>query len=1010
MVLTVTTQHLPPKALHSSEPLTAARWSLHVAALTLVCVATSWAGPWLNIGPTYPGLLWLATAISMAAMLQFGTGIWPGAWAGMTLVGLWAGLPEGLALALGAGNSIAALAGAIGLNRLGSKNPLEDSADIASFALLGVCAVALISASNATLWLLGSGAVPPDDAVAIWCDGWLADSAGVLVLGVPMLTRSRSDNAAPMKNRDRLFAVGLGLAVAVGTLFVQLHSHRITGLLIPLFFLPHLLLAGLTARSGLFAGAAAVPLTLAAAVFAGQADAGSTSGGGALTTSLQLWSYALTLTAIPLLVHALMRRMQIGRQRWRAPLEACGLGIAEWTLPTRQVQLSSQWLEMLGYRNQSLGDSLDAFWERFHPDDLGNARLVLETLQREAIPSCRFEVRLRRQDERWLQVELNAIVVARGLREEPLKITLTARDLSERLAAAEHRTLARSLFQQSREGLVVMDGKFRVIDVNPMYTAITGIPREQAVGKLPALLGEVESSEANSAQQPSLRQCLDALGSWTGELFHRRADGEACTLQVSASAVLNDQGALQNHVLAISDITQQRQQIEQLRRQAHYDELTGLPNRAKLTQILMEALATSEREGSLLTVCFLDLDYFKPINDQLGHHMGDQLLVKLAGRLGRALRTRASGDDVIARIGGDEFVLLLHTATQEESRQAVERLLRQVHQPFALDASEDPVHITASIGATIFPIDQADAETLLRHADHAMYGAKQAGRNGYQFFDAEHDRRTEARFVALGRIQEALDAQELCLYFQPKVDMRDGQVVGVEALLRWNHPEQGLLLPAQFLPLIEHTGLAVSVGNWVLQRGIEQLAQWQSMGLDLTVSINVSARHLQEPMFARHLALLLSQQSTPVADRLILEILETTALADMDYTCDLMQECRALGVRFALDDFGTGYSTLTYLKRLPLDMLKIDRSFVINMLNDRHDLAIVEGVIGLSETFGCSVVAEGVDTLEQAQRLIEIGCDIGQGNGIAPAMPADEVVEWIHSFTGISTLAAPLLD
>ena len=328
--------------------------------------------------------------------------------------------------------------------------------------------------------------------------------------------------------------------------------------------------------------------------------------------------------------------------------------------------------------------------------------------------------------------------------------------------------------------------------------------------------------------------------------------------------------------------------------------------------------------------------------------------------------------------------------------------------PFTLAASDAPLVVTASIGATVFPLDKADAETLLRHADHAMYGAKQSGRSGYQYFDTERDRLAAARHVELGRVQEALDAEELCLHFQPKVDMRDGSVLGVEALLRWDHPEQGLLLPSQFLPLIEHTGLSTAVGNWVLRKGIEQLVHWQSVGLDLTVSINVSARHLQEPQFAQHLAELLARQTIPVADRLVLEVLETTALADIEFTCGLMEACRALGVRFALDDFGTGYSTFTYLKRLPLDMLKIDRSFVTNMLNDRQDMAIVEGVIGLSQTFGCTVVAEGVETLEQAQALIEIGCDIGQGNGIARAMPAHAVMNWVNGFGGMATMAAPL--
>jgi diguanylate cyclase (GGDEF)-like protein len=485
-------------------------------------------------------------------------------------------------------------------------------------------------------------------------------------------------------------------------------------------------------------------------------------------------------------------------------------------------------------------------------------------------------------------------------------------------------------------------------------------------------------------------------------LPHHRRNGEPCLLQLAISTVRPAAGEpVRNHVVTVVDITHTRRQLEQLQRQAHFDELTRLPNRVRLAQMLQGAMQTSRREGSLLTVCYLDLDHFKPVNDRFGHDAGDRLLVELANRMRRSLRSWAGGDDVVARIGGDEFVLLLRTATLEESRHAVERVLNQVCQPYGLGVGAGPVLVTATIGATVFPLDGADAETLLRHADHAMYGAKQAGRNGYLFFDAEHDRRAEARFVALGRVQEALDANEFRLFFQPKVDMRSAKVLGVEALLRWKHPEQGVVSPAQFLPLIENTGLSISVGNWVLQQGIDQLARWLRMGLDITVSINVSARHLQEPLFAQHLAGLLSRHQAPVAHRLILEVLETAAVADVDYTCALMEECRALGVRFALDDFGTGYSTFTYLKRLPIDMLKIDRSFVLNMLDDRQDLAIVEGVIGLSHTFGCSVVAEGVETRAQADRLIAIGCPTGQGNGIAAAMPADQVADWVRDYDGM---------
>jgi diguanylate cyclase (GGDEF)-like protein/PAS domain S-box-containing protein len=980
------------------------------ALLALVCVLAGWASRWQHVAPTYEGLLWLPTGISLAAMLRFGTRVWWGAFAGMSFVAVSSGLPQWTALLLAAGNTLAAVLGALWLTRLSTHRPIRLGQHLGRYALVGAVVMAFVSASNATLWLGTAGIVLSADAPAIWGSAWMGDAVGAFVVGVPLAVYTRT-GADRMARSDWWQAVTLGAGAAVTAWFAQRYSSQLGGLLSPLVCIPHLLLAVLTLRHGLLAGSLAVPAALVGAVVAGHAGDGFATGLiGAPPSPFHVWGYAATLAAVPLLVAGAWRRLNARKQRMQLALHASGLGVAEWDLRRAQIVLSPRWLEMLGYRTQAFGTSLESFFGRVHPEDLELARSAFESLRGSPDSVGHCECRMLSQDGRWLALELRTRVAERGSHAEPRHVICTAVEIGDRVAARDHRNLAEHVFGLLHEGLLITDSKHRVLDLNPTYSEITGYSREETLGTVPAMLQLAHHGFAEGGPHLSMRTSLETTGAWSGEIFSRRRNGEACTLQVVASTVRNRVGAVQNHVLAISDVTQVRQQIEQLKRQAHYDELTGLPNRAKLTQILMEALATCDREGTLLTVCFLDLDYFKPVNDQFGHHMGDQLLVKLAERLRRSLRTRASGDDVVARISGDEFVLLLRTATLDESRLAVERMLRQVHQPFALDVSEAPVYVTASIGATVYPLDQADAETLLRHADHAMYGAKQAGRNGYQFFDAEHDRRTEARFVALGRVQDALDAEEFCLYFQPKVDMHDGRVLGVEALLRWNHPEQGLLLPAQFLPLIEHTGLAVSVGNWVLKKGIEQLAEWLSMGLDLTVSINVSARHLQEPMFAQQLALLLSQQRTPVADRLVIEILETTALADVDYTCKLMQECRALGVRFALDDFGTGYSTLTYLKRLPLDMLKIDRSFVINMLNDRHDLAIVEGVIGLSETFGCTVVAEGVDTLEQAQRLIEIGCHIGQGNGIAPAMPADEVVSWVHSFSGISTLAAPLVD
>ncbi len=949
-------------------------------------------------------LFWPPAGVAVAALLRLGMAIWPGIWLGAFLVGLSTGVPVWVAAMLACGNTFGPLIGAMLLRRGGLHTELDRRHDLWLFAAIGIGLSTALTACNGILWLGLSGLLDWTALSQGGADWWLADAMGAVVIGIPLLTFSRTAWSAAYGHWRWIANVPLSLAVLASAMwtFIALDGGRAAAS--PLHFAPHLLLFWLAARSGLFAASMTALIVALGTVLATMHGLGPYAwhhddpGSGVAALS----GYLCSLLAVPLLMAALTGEKAANDRRWQLALDSSDVGVGEWDLRAGKVVFSPRWLAMLGYSTQPFEHTIQAFWSRVHADDASAVQQAFEPLRSGAAANCRAECRMQFRDGEWRWFELHALIAERDVNGQPARIITTARDIADRRAALERQRLSESLFQHLHEGLLITDGEYRVLDANPTFSKITGYSRDEVLGAVPALLRPARPGSPAERQQREMRDHLASGGTWRGEIVDHRRNGEACTLQLTVSTVRGPEGEVVNHVLALSDITEARRHLEQLRRQAHFDELTRLPNRVRLAEMLHSALIASEREGSLLTVCYLDLDHFKPVNDRFGHEAGDRLLVELASRMRRSLRSWAGGDDVVARIGGDEFVLLLRTATLEESRHAVERVLRQVSQPYALGLGLGPVAVTASIGATVFPLDGADAETLLRHADHAMYGAKQAGRNGYLFFDAEHDRRAEARFMALGRVQEALDASEFRLYFQPKVDMRAGRVLGVEALLRWRHPEQGVVSPAQFLPLIENTGLGNSVGNWVFQNGIAQLAQWLREGLDITLSINVSARHLQEPLFAQHLAGLLQRHREPVGQRLVIEVLETAALADIDYTCRLMQQCRALGVRFALDDFGTGYSTLTYLKRLPLDMLKIDRSFVTNMLHDRQDLAIVEGVIGLSHTFGCSVVAEGVETPEQARRLIDIGCHVGQGNGIAPAMPADQVPAWIRGYRGLT--------
>jgi diguanylate cyclase (GGDEF)-like protein/PAS domain S-box-containing protein len=988
--------------------------ALTSAGWTVLAALAYWLGGHAALAmPTSLSLIslfWWPAGLALAAFWRLGPAIWPGVWIGSLLALLGSGAPAWLAALMACGNVAGPMLAVLWMRRAEVRTQLDRQRDAWLFTAFGLGAGMLVSASNNAFWLAAFGTLSWSQFPHAFLHGWLGHLLGALVFGVPLLTLSSRTLARIASPANR----APGIILSLGAVATCLLSFAVTsGLelaLLPLVLLPHVLLCSLAARNGLLASSLAALLIGVGAILATGYGLGPLQHLDAQRAQALLWAYLFTLSALPMLVASLVGERTARGALWRSALDASQIGIGEIDVAEGRIKLSSRWLEMLGYSTQAFGHSLQSFWDRVHPDDMLRSRRAFETLRSTKASDGLAECRMLSKDQRWLWFEIRAFVVDRGAGGAPPKLLFLARDIGDRRAVSEHHQLIERLFRYLDEGLLVTDAKHRVLQANPTYARMVGQSIDDITGQMPAMLRASAPGAPEEGQSERMREALRSAGVWRGDMHLRRPDGSVRAVHVTASAVRNADGTVQHHVMALRDVTQSRQQTFQLQRQAHFDELTGLPNRARLTQLMLEALAASERDGTLLTVCYLDLDHFKPVNDQHGHYAGDQLLLRLAERLRRSLRTSANGDDVVARIGGDEFVLLLRAANLNECHKAVERMLHIVGQPFGLSVDEDPVAVTASIGATIFPVDNADAETLLRHADHAMYGAKQAGRCGYQFFDAEHDRLAAARFVELGRVQEALDAQEFCLHYQPKVDMRDGRVMGVEALLRWNHPEQGLLLPGSFLPLIEHTGLGNAVGKWVLQKGIEQLAAWQAMGLDLSISINVSARHLQEPTFASHLARLLEEQDEPVADRLILEVLETTALADIEFTRGLMEECRALGVRFALDDFGTGYSTLTYLKRLPLDMLKIDRSFVINMLNDRQDMAIVEGVIGLSQTFGCTVVAEGVETLEQAQALIEVGCDLGQGNGIAEAMPAGDVHAWVRAYDGMETLVAPLLD
>lgn len=422
---------------------------------------------------------------------------------------------------------------------------------------------------------------------------------------------------------------------------------------------------------------------------------------------------------------------------------------------------------------------------------------------------------------------------------------------------------------------------------------------------------------------------------------------------------------------------------------AHYDALTELPNRTLLADRMQQAMFQNKRRGTSLAVAFLDLDGFKEVNDNYGHNTGDKLLLAIARRMKNALRL----GDTLARIGGDEFVAVMtEMSNAQEYESLLQRLLSAVSHPVQID--NITIQVSASIGVTLYPQDGVNADQLLRHSDQAMYMAKQAGKNCYHVFDVAKDVAVKIQQREIESIKKALKNNEFVLYYQPKVNMKSGEVIGAEALIRWKHPDQGILPPAAFLPAIEEHPVSIAIGEWVMRTALYQMHSWWTQGLSIPVSINVGALQLQQCNFLERLETIIQQSPKSECGNLELEILETSALSDIAQISSVMKSCTKLGIHFALDDFGTGYSSLTYLKRLPAQLLKIDQSFVRDMLDDPDDLAIIEGIIGLAAAFKRNVIAEGVETIEHGEKLLSLGCPLAQGYGIARPMPADKIPLW----------------
>ena len=601
-----------------------------------------------------------------------------------------------------------------------------------------------------------------------------------------------------------------------------------------------------------------------------------------------------------------------------------------------------------------------------------------------------YERRYRRSDgsEFWGRLNGRSMFDAQGKKVGLLTVLI---DISDSKRQEQKLQLAASVFSHAREGIVITDPAGNIQEVNASFTRITGYERDEVIGKNPHLL---HSGRQGKAFYQAMWETLRQQDYWSGELWNRRKNGELYPELLTITAMRDEQQQISRYFGLFADISAMKETESKRESMVHYDVLTGLPNRALLSDRLRHAMLYAERNTKLLSVIYLDIDDFKGINDQFGTVAADQLLLTLAERMKQVMRE----SDTLARLGGDEFVMILSDlAEAAHSLPIIQRLFGSITPPVQL--GDKQLQVSASLGVIFYPqTGKMNEEQLLRQADQAMYQAKLSGKNCFQFFNAEQDRSIRDFNERQEQIRQALKNREFVLYYQPKVNMRTGTVIGTEALIRWQHPQRGLLPPAAFLPYTEGHPLSIALGEWVIGEALAQIHQWRETGLHLPVSVNVSATQLEQQDFLAMLQHMLANYPALRAGDLELEVLESSALKNMDNVSGIIDACRKSGVHIALDDFGTGYSSLTYLRRLAADSLKIDQSFVRDMLTNPDDFIILQGVINLSHAFRRDVIAEGVETVEHGVLLLQLDCEHGQGYGIARPMPASQIPDWIKAW------------
>ena len=699
-----------------------------------------------------------------------------------------------------------------------------------------------------------------------------------------------------------------------------------------------------------------------------------------------LQNVAGTLAGMINLHHA-QEELRQSRARLKKTQHLAQLGGWEWDSMLHRFTLSEESCRILQLPPEDSSVGLSSALNFFHPDDRAAfcAAITQAATEGDAV-DVDYRIRLRDGTERVVNCQAEPTFDAAG---NVRRLNGMLHDITERKQVEENLRLSAAVFENTTEGVMITDKSAAIIIINKAFSSITGYTLEELRGKTAAVL---KSGRQDAQFYADMWKAIHETGSWQGEIWNRRKSGEIYPEWLNISAVKDKQGEITNYVAVFSDITEMKESESRLKHLAHHDPLTGLPNRLLLNACVHQSISAAQRNGSTMAVMFLDLDKFKLINDTLGHPVGDQLLLEVSRRLLDTLRA----EDLVSRLGGDEFVVVLEDLPDSRfAGNVAKKINAALAEKFHLDGHE--LFISCSIGISIFPGDGDNIDELFKNADTALYRAKEEGRNNYQYYTEELTKRAMERMSLETDLRQALERNELELYYQPQLDLYNGRICGMEALLRWQHPRNGLMLPSSFIPLAEESGLIGVIGHWVLRTACARLKAWHDAGLPrVRVSINLSAAQFRHKNLAQLVAAAL-QDSGLAPEYLELELTESIVMQDAEATIEVLRTIKKLGVKIAIDDFGTGYSSLSYLKRFPVDRIKIDQSFVRNITSDPADAAVSQAIISMSHSLNLVTLAEGVETEAQREFLRSRHCNEMQGHHFSPAITAQAMEEMMRS-------------